>query len=333
MKHFKALRIERPGVRAAIRQLGADQLWQGEGPLIRVHYSSLNYKDALAITARGAIARRFPLTAGIDLAGEVVEPGACSLRAGAPVLATGHELGVAHDGGYAEYARVPAQWVLPLPEGLSTRGAMALGTAGLTAALCLHRLEQNGQTPGQGPMVVTGATGGVGSVAVRALARRGYEVAAVTGKAGQLDWLRRLGARQLLLRQELDYAAGRPLESGRWGGAIDTLGGAMLAWLLRTTRPWGNVAAVGLAEGSELTASVMPFILRAVSLLGISASHCPPALRRTLWQNLAQTREMLGCEPEELLSETVPLEDLGQRAEEMLLGRTRGRILVCLRPA
>lgn len=333
MKHFKALRIDRPGARAAIQRLTADSLWQGEGPLIRVHYSSLNYKDALAITARGAIARRFPLTAGIDLAGEVVEPGGCSLRVGAPVLATGYELGVAHDGGYAEYARVPAQWVLPLPEGLSPRDAMALGTAGLTAALCLHRLEQNGQIPGQGPVVVTGATGGVGSVAVRALIQRGYEVVAVTGKAGQVDWLRTLGARQVLLRQELDYAGDRPLESGQWGGAIDNLGGAMLAWLLRSTRPWGNVVAVGLAEGSDVATSVMPFILRGVSLLGVSSANCPPALRRALWQGLAQTRGMLGCEPADLLSETVSLEDLGSRAEDMLLGKTRGRILVRLRPA
>ena len=328
MKHFKALRVEQADTRAVLRHLAPKALPQDGGVSIRVQYSSLNYKDALAVTGQAPIVRHFPLIAGVDLVGEVVDPGMSSFHVGAWVLATGYGLGVTHDGGYAEYAQVPVDWVLPLPKGLSTRDAMALGTAGLTAALCLHRLEQNGQTPECGPVAVTGATGGVGASAVRALYRSGYEVVAITGKPELQDWLHSLGAHKVLLRHDIDSAGRQDLDSARWGGAIDNVGGELLGWLLSTARPQANIAVVGLVGGSRLMISIMPFILRAVSVLGISAANCPSDVRALLWRRLGEG--LAGETPADLITDTVDLDTVHVAAEKMLRGQTWGRTLVRL---
>ncbi len=271
MNKFRALRIHRDDGRIEPRfeELTLDQLAKGE-VVIRVAYSTINYKDALAATGAGPILRRFPLVGGIDLSGEVVSSEDSRYQAGQKVLVTGCGLSETHDGGYSEYARVRGDWVIPLPPGLDERAAMQLGTAGFTAALAIHRMEQNGQAPGNGPVLVTGATGGVGSLAVNMLAGRGYEVVALTGKPDAADYLREIGIARVLLRQELEFGS-RPLEKALWAGAVDNLGGETLAWLTRTVDFWGNIASIGLASGPELHTTVMPFILRGVNLLGIKS--------------------------------------------------------------
>src|SRR5690606_22835368 len=242
-------------------------------------------KDALAVTGAGAILRRFPLVAGIDLAGHVVESADARFKPGDPVLACGCGLGETHDGGFSEVARVAAACVEPIPDGLDPRTAMIIGTAGFTAALALERLERNGQTPDLGPMLVTGATGGVGSFAVALLAARGYEVAALTGKADARDYLEALGASRIVDRHTLEKT-GKPLERALWGGGVDSVGGEILAWLLASTCPNGSVASIGLAGGAKLETTVMPFILRGVSLVGVSSVAVGPALRASLWRRL-----------------------------------------------
>jgi len=326
MTEFLAYRVHENDGRVAgrIEQLSVDELSPGE-VVIRAEWSSINYKDALAATGKGKIIRHFPRIAGIDVAGFVESSSDDRFQPGDAVLVTGYDFGVDHDGGYAEYCRVPAEWVVPLPDGLSLREAMILGTAGLTAAICVHRMETNGQTPDQGPIVVTGATGGVGSLAIDMLARLGYEVVALTGKAESHDYLRELGAAEILDRKSLDTGK-RPLEKAQWAGAVDNVGGEILTWLTRTTRPWGNIAAVGLAGGAELNTTVMPFILRGVALLGVTSSGCPTALRRKLWLRLAA--DINPRRLERALSREVGLEDLPQVFEEMLAGKTSGRTLV-----
>ena len=284
---FRALRIHQANdqTEPRLEQITMDDLDQGD-VLIRVAYSGINYKDALAVTGAGRIMREFPKVAGIDLAGAVVESTDARFAPGDAVVVTGCGLGEDHDGGYAEYARVPAEWVTSLPAALDARAAMTLGTAGFTAALAVHRMEQNGQQPALGPVLVTGATGGVGSLAVDMLSGLGYQVSALTGKPDQADYLAGLGATEILNRHDLELGS-RPLEKGRWGGAIDSLGGEFLAWLTRTTNPWGNIASVGLAASPKLATTVMPFILRGVSLLGINSVHMPRELRLTVWDRLA----------------------------------------------
>lgn len=286
MSSFKAFRIHQSGdgVEARLEDLRLDDLSPGD-VVIRGEYSSINYKDALAATGAGKILRRFPLVGGVDIAGTVESSADPRFQPGQPVAVCGCGLSETHDGGFAQYARVSADWVNPLPPGLDTRTAMILGTAGFTAALAIHRMEQNGQRPALGPIAVTGATGGVGSVAIALLAGLGYPVTALTHKDSADDYLQRLGASDILHTRGMELGT-RPLEKARFGGAVDNLGGDTLAWLTRTTVPWGNIASIGLAQGPELHTTVMPFILRGVSLLGINSVEVPRALRLDIWRRL-----------------------------------------------
>ena len=286
MDKFRAFRIdEQDGkVVAGFQELSLDDLTEGN-VVVRVTHSTINYKDALAATGKGRILRRYPLNGGIDFAGVVVSSEDEEFQPGAEVLMNGCGLSETRDGGFSEYARVDSEGLVAVPEGMSGFDAMQLGTAGYTAGLAIHRMEQNGQTPDLGPVVVTGATGGVGSIAVDMLARRGYEVVAVTGKAAEEDYLRKIGASRILLRDDIDFGK-RPLEKAEWAGAVDNLGGDYLAWLTRTMRYGGNIASIGLAASHELNTTVMPFILRAVCLLGINSVDTPRDLRRAVWQRI-----------------------------------------------
>jgi len=326
MTVFKALRVHQGegGIRCAVDALRLDDLSQG-AVVLRVHWSAINYKDALAATGAGRIMRDFPRVAGVDASGVVTESADPRFKAGDPVLVTGFDFGVAHDGGFAEYARVPADWLVPLPAGLDLRQAMILGTAGFTVGLGLKRLADVGHDPALGPMLVTGATGGVGSLAVAMLAGLGYEVHALTGKAGQVDYLKGLGAAEVLLRQDLELS-GRPLEKGRFGGGFDTLGGPILGWLLAGTREWGSVVACGLAAGSDLPTTVMPFILRGVSLLGVTSVSCPPRWREAVWQRLADDWKPAGLDA--LAAREVTLDDLPGVFDGFIQARALGRTLV-----
>jgi NADPH2:quinone reductase len=287
MQTFPAFRIHsRDGhIVAGLEQMTQAQLTPGE-VLIRARYSTINYKDALAATGAGRILRRYPLNGGIDVSGEVQSSTDPRFEPGQPVLVTGAGLGERIDGGFAHYVHAPADAVIPLPAGLSLADAMAIGTAGFTAALGIHRMEQNGQRPDGGPIAVTGATGGVGSLAVDMLAARGYRVAAISGKSGAGDYLRGIGAGEVLRRQDLDLGS-KPLESIRFGGAIDNVGGELLAGLTRTMDFWGNIACIGLAASPKLETTLMPLILRGVSLLGINSTETPRALRLAVWSRLA----------------------------------------------
>lgn len=329
MSSYRAFRIhdEDGRHRAGIEELPLQDPADGE-ILIRARYSSINYKDALAGTGKGKILRKFPLTGGVDVAGEVAASRDPRFSEGDPVLVTGYGLGVESDGGFAEYAKVPGDWVVSMPDGLGPFQAMALGTAGFTAALAVQRMEQNGQQPDMGPVLVTGASGGVGSIALDILSALGYETAAVSGKAELADFLKQLGAGQILGRNELP-GAGRPLEKAVWGGAVDNVGGDMLAKLAASVRPWGNIASIGLAGGHELHTTVMPFILRGVSLLGIDSVNCPHELRARLWQRLAG--DMLPRHLDDIIDQTVTLEQLPETFENMLGSRTHGRTVVQLR--
>ncbi len=284
---FKALRIhqDEQEILARFERVTLDDLSAGE-VVIRVTHSDINYKDALAATGAGKILRRYPLVGGIDLAGEVESSTDARYSKGDKVLVTGCGLSETHDGGYAEYARVKGDWVIPLPPGLDTFTAMAVGPAGFTAALAIDRMEHNGQTPAKGPVAVTGATGGVGSLAIDMLSARGYEVVAVTGKATAAEYLRELGAARVLSRQEIHFGS-KPLESVQFAGAVDNVGGEILTWLTRTVDFWGNIASIGLAGSAELKTTVMPFILRAVSLLGINSVVTPREMRLRVWKRIA----------------------------------------------
>lgn len=289
MTPFKAYRLTQTGttVQAGFVDCTLDELDPGD-VVVRVAYSDVNYKDALAATGKGKILRRPTCIGGIDLAGTVVSSAHPHVAAGDEVCAAGFDLGVAHDGGYAQYARVPGDWLTKLPPGLSLWESMALGTAGFTAAMGIVRMEENGLTPANGPVIVSGATGGVGSIAIAALARLGYEVVALTGKEDQAAWLKRLGASDVMLRSSLDLAKVRPLDKARWAGAVDNLGGDVLAWMASTMTFRGVIASVGLAASANLPTTVLPFILRGVSLLGINSTDCPTAaMRATVWRRLA----------------------------------------------
>jgi NADPH2:quinone reductase len=331
MIRLRAYRIynEDQAVRGRVETMSLDELSPGE-VVIRAAYSGVNYKDALAATGAGKIIRKFPRVGGIDVAGRVVSSADRRFKPGDEVVVTGYDFGVDHDGGYAEYARVPADWVVPLPAGLSLWEAMALGTAGFTVALCVHRLEANGQRPEQGPFIVTGATGGVGSVAIDVLSKLGYAVVAVSGKQESHEYLKSLGAARILDRKTLDPGS-RPLENSEWAGAIDNVGGEILAWLTRTVMPWGNIVAVGLAGGSELNTTVMPFILRGVSLLGVTSANCPTELRRRLWQRLAG--DLKPRHLDRIVTRTAGLAELPQIFEAVLAGRVTGRTVVEINPA
>jgi acrylyl-CoA reductase (NADPH) len=287
MESFRALRVHQEDGKIVPRleQLTLDDLSPGN-VVIRGEYSSINYKDALATTGKGRILRRFPLVAGVDIAGTVVTSDDPRLNPGDLVAAHGCGMSETHDGGFAEYARVPADWVNKLPPGIDARTAMGLGTAGFTAALAIHRMEQMGQVPEMGPIAVTGATGGVGSVAIALLSGLGFQVTAVTSKTTADDYLKGLGATDIFHLKGKELGT-KPLEKVLWGGAVDNLGGATLAWLTRTVAPYGTIASIGLAQGPELNTTVMPFILRGVSLLGINSVEVPLALRAEIWRRLA----------------------------------------------
>ncbi len=323
---FRAFRIhEQNGkIVARFEQLTLDDLAPGE-VVVKVRYSSINYKDALAATGAGRILRKYPLVGGIDLAGEVVSSADPRHRAGDKVLVTGCALSELHDGGYAEYARLEADWVIPIPAGLDEFQVMALGTAGFTAALAIHRLEHNGQHPAKGPVVVTGATGGVGSIAIDMLSGRGYEVVAVSGKPAADDYLRKLGAKQVLRRQDLDLGS-RPLEAVRWAGAIDNVGGEILAWLTRSVDFRGNIASIGLTGGAELRTTVMPFILRGVSLLGVNSSATPREIRLKVWERIAS--DLKPRHLDLIVTRTLPFQELPSAFAAYLDGKVTGRTVV-----
>jgi len=326
MATYKAFRIRNDddGYRAGIEALPVPAPGPGK-VLIRVAYSSVNYKDALAGTGRGKILATFPLVGGIDAAGSVDASGDGRFTPGDPVLVTGYGLSFNHDGGYAEYLEVPSDWVVPMPPGLDPRNAMILGTAGFTAALAIHRMQVNDQRPELGPVLVTGATGEVGAIAVAILGRLGYEPVAASGKQELHGWLRELGATRILGRDGLPGGK-RPLEKALWGGALDTVGGELLARITRTIEPGGNIASIGLAGGPELETTVIPFILRGASLLGIDSIAVPHPLRTRLWARLAT--DWRPPHLERILTTSVGLEGLPEVFEAMLAGKTHGRILV-----
>lgn len=323
---FKALRIfdDEHGYRNEIVEQSIDDQSAGD-VVIRVAWSGINYKDALAATGKGKILREYPLNGGIDAAGTVVHSDSGEFAAGDAVLITGCGLSETRDGGYSEYLRVPSKWLVPLPEGLTLREAMLLGTAGFTAALSLWRMEANGQRPDMGPVVVTGATGGVGSIAIDILTRAGYEAHAISGKVEQFDWLRELGARQCVSRNEL-YWSEKPLDSAHWAGAIDNVGGDMLSGLTRVTKPWGAIAACGMAGGIGIKTTVMPFIIRGIGLLGINSAGCPYPIRKELWTRLAG--DWKPAHLDRIENTEAPLDDLSGHFENALEGGSLGRVLV-----
>jgi NADPH2:quinone reductase len=328
-KSFRALRVHRveKTTEARLETLALDDLNPGD-VVIRAAWSGINYKDALAVTGKGRILRRYPLVAGIDGAGVVESSGSPRFQPGDEVLVTGCNLSETFDGGYAEVLRLPAEMLVPLPAGLTLKEAMLLGTAGFTAALAVRRMQENHQTPAMGPVAVTGATGGVGSVAIQILSRLGYEVVAISGKPEHsADYLKKLGAAEVLDRRTLELGKA-PLESARWGGAVDNVGGELLGWLTRTVKPWGNIACIGLAGGPELHTTVMPFILRGVSLLGIHSVECPMPWRLAVWEKLAGDWKpaALGA----IENRTIGLDGLPAACAEIMAGSVQGRILVQL---
>lgn len=320
---FRAFRIHEPH-RAGIETLTLGDINDGE-VTVRVAYSSVNYKDALAGTGTGKILRRFPLVGGIDLAGHVVASRDPRFREGDPVLVTGSGLSEHRDGGYSELMRVEAAWVVPLPPNLSLREAMGIGTAGFTAALSLWRMLAAGQKPEMGPIVVTGATGGVGVLAIDIFTRAGFEVHAITGKPDQIEFLTSLGAQQCISREGL-YFGQRPMESATWAGAVDNVGGEMLSGLTRMIKPWGSIASCGLAGGTSLHTTVMPFIIRGISLIGINSSGTPYPIRSDLWQRLAN--EWRPRHIDRIITEEVTLDGLPAVFQRLVDGGGRGRTVV-----
>jgi acrylyl-CoA reductase (NADPH) len=324
---FRAFRIHSDDAgthRAGIESLALDELAPGE-VVIKTAYSSVNYKDALAGTGTGKILRRFPMVGGIDAAGYVAASRDPAFKEGDAVLCTGSGLSETRDGGYSEYVRLESKWTIPLPTGLTLRDAMILGTAGFTAALSLYRMEQNGQTPEMGPVVVTGATGGVGMLALDILTRAGFEAHAITGKLDRLDFLTSLGAKQVISREGL-YWGQRPLEAALWAGAIDNVGDEMLAGLTRVIKPYGNIASCGLARGHELHTTVMPFIIRGVSLLGIASAGTARPIRDAIWQHLAG--DWRPAHLDRICTREIGLDGLPQVFETMLAGGSFGRTIV-----
>jgi putative YhdH/YhfP family quinone oxidoreductase len=310
--------------RAGIEEIALDDLSPGE-IVIKTAYSSVNYKDALAGTGEGRILKRFPLVGGIDVAGHVVASTDPRFREGDAVLCAGAGLSETRDGGYSEYARLEAATTVALPPGLDLREAMILGTAGFTAGLALLRMQENHQAPGMGPIAVTGATGGVGMLAIDILARAGFEVHAITGKSDRADFLQHLGAKQVLQRGEIQFGQ-RPLENALWAGAIDTVGGDLLAGLTRTTMPCGNIAVCGLAGGHGLATTVMPMILRGVSLLGVATTSPPHSQRVEVWQRLGGPWKPAHLDA--ICTRTVGLDALPEVFPTMLAGGSFGRTLV-----
>ena len=326
---FKALVVEKTTDKQFVREIRertVNELPPGD-LLVRVHYSSLNYKDALSATGHPGVTRQFPHTPGIDAAGEVVSCDDGSFTPGEKVLVTGYDLGMETDGGFGQYIRIPSTWAVRLPAGLTLRESMALGTAGFTAALSVLKLERAGVKPHDGEILVTGATGGVGSLAVAILARLGYRVTAATGKDGDYTFLTDLGAAKVIGRDELVVSADKPLLGERWAGAVDVVGGSMLAAVLKSTKYGGAVTCCGLVGAAELPLNVYPFILRGVSLLGIDSAQCPRPIREEVWQRLAT-----GWKPARLVEAVseCTLEGLEEKVQAILKGNIRGRVVVNL---
>jgi len=330
MDTFKAYRIHETAGKIAARfeDLTLDALSPGE-VVIEVQYSGINYKDALAATGAGRILRHYPLVGGIDLAGRVHASDDARFKPGDAVLVTGSGLSENFDGGYAEFARVKADSVIAMPPGLDAFRAMALGTAGFTAALSIHRMERNGQEPSRGPIVVTGATGGVGSIAIDMLATRGYEVVVVTGKSESADYLKSLGATTVVLRKDFSLGS-KALEPARYAGAIDSVGGEMLAGLTRQVDFWGNIASVGLAGGAALNTTVMPFILRGVNLLGINSSATPRDERLEVWRRIST--DLAPRQLARIAKRTIAFADLPNAFQAYIDGKVTGRTVVKISP-
>jgi len=326
MSKFKAYRIFEEDGKVASRfvDMQLDELDPGEVE-IKVAYSSVNFKDALAVTGAGKIIRRFPCNGGIDLSGTVEESSDPRFKSGDPVIATSYDIGVSRDGGYAEYCRVPADWVVPMPAGLDAYSAMVLGTAGFTAGLAVARMEHEGLKPANGPVIVDGATGGVGSVAIDILAGAGYNVVALTGKAAETDYLKKLGATEVMLRSDLDLAKIRPLGKETWAGAVDNLGGDILSWIASTMKTGGALASIGLAASHEFKTTVMPFILRGVSLVGIDSVNAVMEVRKNVWQRLATD-----LKPRHLddMATTIAFDDLAGAFDNILKAQAKGRTVV-----
>lgn len=308
-----------------IEEVSLDALGDGD-VLVKVDWSCINYKDGLASSEKGRVARIDPLIPGVDLAGTIVDAGESGLAVGSPVIVHGYDVGVAHHGGYAAYARVSSKWVVPMPSGLTTKTSMMVGTAGFTAALSVDALERAGLRPGTGPVLVTGSTGGVGSYAVGMLAARGYEVVASTGKASAADWLRSIGASDVMDRSETSAEQAKPLEKERWAAVVDCVGGSTLAYALRTTRYGGSVAASGLTGGSDLHTTVMPFILRGVNLLGIDSVQVDLASRIAMWARIGSDLKPTWLDSQE--STVLGLEELAPHLDAILKGDVTGRLLV-----
>ena len=325
--NFDAFRIhdDDAGYRAGIESISLDQLAPGE-VVIRTAYSSVNYKDALAGTGQGKILRRAPLVGGIDVAGHVVASSDPAFREGDAVLVTGCGLSETRDGGYSQYARIESRWAIPLPTGLNLRESMILGTAGFTAALALFRMLENRQSPDLGPLAVTGATGGVGSLAVDIFSRAGFEVHAISGKPDHAGYLKDIGASEVLARDAL--ATTRPMESARFGGGLDNVGGPMLASLLAQTTPYGNVASAGLAASADLPTTVMPFIIRGVSLLGVASAGTARDIREQVWTHLADDWKPRHLD--RICTREVGLGELPDVFAKMLKGGSLGRTLVVI---
>jgi NADPH2:quinone reductase len=327
MDRFTAFRIHEKS--AGLEQLSLDELSPGE-VTVRVAWSGINYKDALAATGKGRILRRFPLVGGVDLAGIVIASTDPATAVGEQVLVTGGGLSETRDGGYAEYARVPAAAVIKLPASLTPRHAMAIGTAGFAAALAITQLEHNGMTPGQGPVAVTGASGGVGLIAIDMLARRGYEVVAFSRKPAGAELLKQVGAHSVELFDAATLST-RPLETERWAGAVDNVGGALLSWLLRGTRTLGGVASVGLAGGADLNVSLMPFLLRGINLLGVNSSGTVRDKRLAIWQRIGT--DLAPRHLDAISTRIVSLAELPGAFESLTSGQNTGRTLVRIHDA
>ncbi|MEH7886534.1 acryloyl-CoA reductase [Bacillus sp. JJ1609] len=327
MDNFKAFIVNKTDedFSAQVRMISLEDFPAGD-VVIKVAYSSVNYKDGLASIPNGKIVRSYPFIPGIDLAGTVVSSNDSRFMEGDQVIATSYEIGVSHYGGYSEYARIPGDWIVPLPEGLSLREAMVYGTAGFTAALSVHRLEENGLTPDKGKVLVTGATGGVGSVAISMLSKRGYHVVASTGKESEHDYLRKIGAAEIIGRDEVAGEKIKPLDKQLWAAAVDPVGGKTLSAILSKLNYNGSVAVSGLTGGTDVAATVFPFILRGINLLGIDSVYCPMETRKLLWQRMATDLKPEGLL--ETIQNEVTLEELPNVLSAILKGENRGRTIV-----
>ncbi len=328
-KMFKAFVVDKKNEEfsAVTKTISFDDLPEGD-VVVKVLYSSVNFKDGLASNPNGKIVRSYPFIPGIDLAGIVVSSSDSRFKEGDEIIATSYEIGVSHYGGYSEYAKIPGDWVVPLPKGLSLKEAMVYGTAGFTAALSVHRLEESGITPDKGKVLVTGATGGVGSIAVAILAKRGYQVCASTGKESEHSFLKQLGAQEVLSREEIIGEKIKPLDQQKWIAAVDPVGGKSLAAILSKLNYGGAVAVSGLTGGTDLPTTVFPFILRGINLLGIDSVYCPMETRKIIWERMATDMKPDGLL--DTIKNEVTFDGLPQVLSSILKGETKGRTILVM---